>query len=50
MIIVGVIMLKGRGNQGDPGVECTVTKAPKVLSYGFSTGLFSGFLALVEAS
>lgn len=43
MIIVGVIMLKGRGNQGDPGVECTVTKAPKVLSYGFSTGLFSGF-------
>jgi len=46
MIIVGVIMLKGRGNQGDPGVECTVTKAPKVLSYGFSTGLFSGFFGI----
>jgi len=46
MIIVGVIMLRGRGNQGDPGVECTVAKAPKVLSYGFSTGLFSGFFGI----
>lgn len=46
MIIVGLIMLKGRGNQGDPGVECTVAKAPKVLSYGFSTGLFSGFFRI----
>ena len=46
MILVGVTMLRGRGNQGDPGVECTVAKAPKVLGYGFGTGLFSGFFGI----
>ncbi len=46
MIGVGVAMLRGRGNPGDPGVECTIEKAPKVLGYGLVTGLFSGFFGI----
>ena len=46
MIVVGVLMLRGRGNPGDPGVECTIEKAPKVLGYGLLTGLFSGFFGI----
>ena len=46
MIVVGVLMLRGRGNPGDPGVECTIEKAPKVLGYGLVTGLFSGFFGI----
>ncbi len=46
MIIVGVLMLRGRGNPGNPGVECTIEKAPKVLGYGLVTGLFSGFFGI----
>ena len=46
MIAVGVLMLRGRGNPGDPGVECTIEKAPKVLGYGLATGLFSGFFGI----
>lgn len=46
MIAVGALMLRGRGNPGDPGVECTIEKAPKVLGYGLATGLFSGFFGI----
>ena len=46
MIAVGVLMLRGRGNPGNPGVECTIEKAPKVLGYGLATGLFSGFFGI----
>jgi uncharacterized membrane protein YfcA len=46
MIVVGVLMLRGRGNPGNPGVECTIEKAPKVLGYGLVTGLFSGFFGI----
>lgn len=46
MIGVGIAMLRGRGNPGDPGVECTIEKAPKVLGYGLITGLFSGFFGI----
>jgi uncharacterized membrane protein YfcA len=46
MIVVGITMLRGRGNPGDAGVECTIEKAPKVLGYGFVTGLFSGFFGI----
>lgn len=46
MLLVGVLMLKGRGNAGNPGAECTREKAPKVLSYGFGSGLFSGFFGI----
>ena len=46
MIVVGVLMLRGRSNPGNPGVECTIEKAPKVLGYGLVTGLFSGFFGI----
>ena len=46
MVLIGVLMLKGRGNAGNPGAECNREKAPKVLSYGLGTGLFSGFFGI----
>ncbi len=46
MIAIGVVMLLGRGDPGEPGVECTIEKAPKVLGYGLVTGLFSGFFGI----
>jgi len=46
MIAIGVLMLRRRGNPGEPGVECTLEKAPKVLSFGFVTGVFSGFFGI----
>lgn len=46
MILIGVLMLRGRGDAGDPGVECTIEKTPKVLGYGLATGLFSGFFGI----
>jgi uncharacterized membrane protein YfcA len=46
MILVGVLMLRERGKPGEPGVECTIEKAPKVLGYGLVTGLFSGFFGI----
>lgn len=46
MVVVGVLMLKGRNNVGNPGAECNREKAPKVLGYGLGTGLFSGFFGI----
>lgn len=46
MLIVGVLMLKGRSHVGNPGAECNRGNAPKVLSYGLGTGLFSGFFGI----
>ena len=46
MVLIGVLMLKGRGNPGNPGAECNREKAPKVLGYGLGTGLFSGFFGI----
>lgn len=46
MIAIGILMLRRRGNPGEPGVECTLEKAPKVLSFGLVTGLFSGFFGI----
>lgn len=46
MLVVGALMLRGRRNQGTPGVQCTRTNAPKVLGYGFGTGAFSGFFGI----
>ena len=42
MVVVGIIMLRGRRKIGVEGAECNRTNAPKVLSYGLGTGLFSG--------
>ena len=46
MVVVGVVMLRGRGDVGEPGAQCTREKAPKVLGYGLVTGLFSGFFGI----
>ena len=46
MIVVGVVMLRGRGNPGNPGAECNREKLPKVVSYGLGSGLFSGFFGI----
>lgn len=46
MLLVGALMLKGRGNPGNPGAECNREKAPKVAAYGLGSGLFSGFFGI----
>lgn len=46
MLVVGVLMFRGRGNVGTPGVACTREKAPKVLGFGALTGAFSGFFGI----
>ncbi|GLK73192.1 UPF0721 transmembrane protein [Ancylobacter dichloromethanicus] len=46
MLVVGVLMLRGRGNPGEPGAECNRQKAPKVLGFGLGTGAFSGFFGI----
>lgn len=46
MLGVGALMLRGRGHVGDPHVQCDGSRMPKVLSFGFGTGLFSGFFGI----
>ncbi len=46
MVIVGVLMLRGRGDKGNEGAQCNRQKMPKVLAYGLGTGVFSGFFGI----
>jgi uncharacterized membrane protein YfcA len=46
MVVVGILMLKGRRDVGVEGIDCDRTNAPKVLTYGLGTGLFSGFFGI----
>ena len=46
MIVVGALMLKRRGNAGDPDASCNVGNAPKVIGFGAGTGLLSGFFGI----
>jgi uncharacterized membrane protein YfcA len=46
MLVVGALMLKGRGRSGNPGAECNRANAPKVLGFGVGTGAFSGFFGI----
>jgi hypothetical protein len=46
MLVVGFLMFKGRGHEGNPGAECNIQKAPKVLGFGLLTGAFSGFFGI----
>ncbi|CAL1690563.1 putative membrane transporter protein [Brevundimonas subvibrioides] len=46
MVVVGVLMLRGRGDIGNPGAECNRENAPKVLGFGLGTGVFSGFFGI----
>ncbi len=46
MVIVGAVMLRGRGDVGDPGAACNRQNAPKVLGFGLGSGAFSGFFGI----
>lgn len=46
MIVVGVLMIRGRRNQGEPTAQCNRDNAPKVLGFGLGTGAFSGFFGI----
>lgn len=46
MIAVGVLMLHRRHHAGVADAQCTRRNAPRVLSYGLGTGLFSGFFGI----
>jgi hypothetical protein len=46
MVIVGVLMLRGRRNAGNPDAACTRENAPKVIGYGLGSGAFSGFFGI----
>ena len=46
MVVVGIMMLRGRGKAGDPDVVCDRENAPRVLVYGAGTGAFSGFFGI----
>ena len=46
LFLFALLMLRGRGNPGNPGAECNREKAPKVLGFGIGTGAFSGFFGI----
>lgn len=46
MIVVGVVMLRRRNQQGDADAQCNRENAAKVLGYGLGTGGFSGFFGI----
>jgi uncharacterized membrane protein YfcA len=46
MLVVGVLMLRGRSAAGDPHVALTKENAPKLLGTGALTGLMSGFFGI----
>ncbi|HEX8444771.1 MAG TPA: sulfite exporter TauE/SafE family protein [Allosphingosinicella sp.] len=46
MVVVGIMMLRGRGKAGNPDAACHRENAPKVLGYGIGTGAFSGFFGI----
>jgi len=43
MVVVGVLMLRGRHNLGAEGAACNRTNAPKVLGFGLGTVYFPAF-------
>lgn len=46
MLVVAGVMFKGRGEQGVEGVVCNRDNFPKVASFGFGTGVLSGFFGI----
>jgi hypothetical protein len=46
MVVVGALMLRGRGAVGNEGAACNRRNAPKVLGFGLGTGVFSGFFGI----
>ena len=46
MLVVGVLMLRGRDAIGNPSVRLSRDNAPKIAGFGAATGLFSGFFGI----
>jgi uncharacterized protein len=46
MIVVGILMLRTRGQADNPDASCNRRNAPKVLGFGAGTGAFSGFFGI----
>jgi uncharacterized membrane protein YfcA len=46
MIVVGVLMFRGRADQGIEGVVCNRDNFPKVAAFGLGTGTLSGFFGI----
>ena len=46
MIVVGILMFRGRGNEGQEGGICNRDNFPKVASFGLGTGMLSGFFGI----
>ncbi len=46
MLVVGTLMFRSRGREGDAAAQCTRENAPKVAGYGGLTGAFSGFFGI----
>jgi len=46
MIVVGALMLRGRGAASDADVKLNPQNAPKLFAYGLGTGAFSGFFGI----
>ncbi|NWP84897.1 TSUP family transporter, partial [Escherichia coli] len=46
MLVVGVLMLRGRSASGDPDVVLTRGNAPKLVGAGALTGVMSGFFGI----
>ncbi|WP_430262199.1 sulfite exporter TauE/SafE family protein [Neorhizobium sp. DAR64862/K0K3] len=46
MLVVGVLMFRKRGAEGNPGAQCSRENIHKVAGYGGLTGIFSGFFGI----
>ena len=46
MILVGILMFRGRHDVGAPGASCHRGNIGKVLSFGVGSGMFSGFFGI----
>lgn len=46
MIVVGILMLRRKGEGGDADAHLNSGNAPKVAGYGLATGAFSGFFGI----
>lgn len=46
MVVIAVIMLRKRGQVGDPAVRISRENAPRLLGYGLGSGAFSGFFGI----
>ena len=46
MVVIAIIMFRGRGNPGVEGAQCNRDNVGKVITFGFGTGAFSGFFGI----